>query len=67
MFDALFYGLMWKSSEHMTREDAVIIGKYNFYEQYKAKQVKKMNLETSESYDSTDISTTFIEDELTLQ
>ena len=52
MFEALFYGLMWKSSEHMRRDDATVMSKYNFYEAFKARQVKKMNVETSESYDS---------------
>jgi hypothetical protein len=55
MFEALFYGLMWKSSEHMRREDAIIMQKYNFYEAFKARQIKKMNIETSESYDSHDL------------
>jgi hypothetical protein len=55
MFEALFYGMMWKSSEHMRREDAIIMQKYNFYETFKARQIKKMNIETSESYDSHDL------------
>jgi hypothetical protein len=52
MFEALFYGLMWKSSEFMRRDDSIIMSKYNFYEAFKARQIKKMNIETSESYDS---------------
>jgi hypothetical protein len=55
MFEALFYWLMWKSSEHMRREDPIIMQKYNFYETFKARQIKKMNIETSESYDSHDL------------
>lgn len=62
MFEALFYGLMWKSAEHMRREDAILMQKYNFYEQFKAKQIKKMNIETSESYDSTDLRNTTSDD-----
>jgi len=52
MFDALFYYLMWKSSEHMRREDNVVMGKYNFYIQELNRQVRKMNNEVSETMDT---------------
>jgi len=55
MFEALFYGLMWKSSEHMRRDDAIIMNKYNFYQSYKLQQVRKMNIETSEILGSREI------------
>lgn len=66
MFEALFYGLMWKSSEHMRRDDVIIVSKYNFYEAFKARQIKKMNVETSESYDSTDLKN-YTSDDLILE
>lgn len=67
MFEALFYGLMWKSSEHMRRDDSIITSKYNYYEQFKARQIKKMNIETSESYKTTNMSVREYEtDELNL-
>lgn len=52
MFDVLFYWLMWKSSEHMLREENVVIGKYNFYIAEKNRKIRSMNLETSEDIDS---------------
>lgn len=51
MFDALFYYLMWKSAEHMTRDDGIVMGKYNFYLNELNRQVRKMNNEVSETMD----------------
>ena len=55
MFDALFYGLMWKSSEHMRRDGNDIMNKYNFYQSYKLQQVRKMNTETSEIFGTREV------------
>jgi hypothetical protein len=55
MFDVLFYGLMWKSSEHMRRDYADIMNKYNFYQSYKLQQVRKMNTETSEVFGTREV------------
>lgn len=62
LFDSLFYGLMWKSAEHMGREDNVVISKYNFYINHKNQQVRKMNNETSETLDIPDIRDPFLDD-----
>ena len=51
MFDALFYYLMWKSAEHMCRDDGIVMSKYNFYIQELNRQVRKMNNEVSETMD----------------
>lgn len=49
MFDALFYYLMWKSAEHMLRDDAVLQAKHAFYLNELNRQVRKMNNEVSET------------------
>lgn len=60
MLDVLYYGIAWKVAEFMRRETAQI--KYQFYVEQKRRGIKKMNIETSESYNSTDLSVTSIYD-----
>lgn len=62
MFDALFYYLMWKSAEHMRRDDAVVMSKYNFYIQELNRQVRKMNNEVSETMDTRSVYDPIIQD-----
>ena len=49
MFDVLFYGLKWKSSEFKSRDTAVINNDFVFYRNELNRAMKKMNLETSET------------------
>jgi hypothetical protein len=48
MFDVLFYGLKWKSSEHMLRDDNILISQRNMYRDELIRAVKKMNIEQPE-------------------
>lgn len=51
----------------MQRDPAVVMAKYNFYVEQKRRGVMKMNTESSESYDNTDLSTnTHDDDEIIL-
>ena len=49
MFDVLFYGLKWKSSEFKWRDAQVINNDYVFYRNELNRAIKKMNLESSET------------------
>ncbi len=51
MFDVLFYGLKWKSSEHMLREDGILNNQFVFYRNELNRAVKKMNIEQAELMD----------------
>lgn len=53
MFDVLFYGLKWKSSEFKSRDTAVINNDFLFYRNELNRAVKKMNIEQSEEMWST--------------
>lgn len=48
MFDVLFYGLKWKSSEFKNRDTQAINNDYVFYRNELNRAIKKMNLESSE-------------------
>lgn len=49
MFDVLFYGLKWKSSEFKSRDEAVIDKHKADYRYELSRAIKKMNLESSET------------------
>ncbi len=49
MFDVLFYGLKWKSSEHMNRDEQTLMNQMTFYRNELNRAVKKMNIEQTES------------------
>ncbi len=51
MFDVLFYGLKWKSSEHMVRDENTQIAQRNTYRDELTRAVKKMNIEQPELMD----------------
>lgn len=51
MFDVLFYGLKWKSSEHMAREEDTQISHRNMYRDELRRAVMKMNIEQPELMD----------------
>lgn len=52
----------------MQRDDNKIMAKYNFYVEQKRRAVMKMNMESSESYDNTNMSTREIpEDEIIIR
>lgn len=62
-FDVIYYGVAWKVNEFMQRDDNKIMAKYNFYVEQKRRAVMKMNMESSESYDNTNMSTREIEED----
>ena len=67
MLDVLYYGIAWKCHEFMRRDPNLVQSKYNFYLEQKRRGIMKMNTESSESYESTDMSVGEVEtDELNL-
>lgn len=51
MFDVLFYGLKWKSSEHMRRDANLLNNEFVFYRNELNRAIKKMNIEQPETMD----------------
>lgn len=51
MFDVLFYGLKWKSSEFMRRDANLLNNDFVFYRNELNRAIKKMNIEQPETMD----------------
>lgn len=67
LLDTLYYGIVWKCNEFMRRDTAFVQSKYNFYVEQKRRGILKMNTDSSESYETTDMSVQEVEsDELNL-
>ena len=62
MFDVLFYGLKWKSTEFKSRDAQVINNDFVFYRNELTRAMKKMNLETSETLEKTYVPDPIIND-----
>jgi len=55
LLDVLYYGIVWKANEFMRRDPNIVQSKYNFYVDQKKRWIMKLNTESSESYDSSDL------------